>query len=54
MFRLYDGSQKDPTYSGEVMELDLSTVRPCLAGPKRPQDRVSVSDLKKEFTTGLT
>jgi len=47
MFRTYDGSQKDPNYSGDIMELDLSTVKPSLAGPKRPQDRVSVSDLKK-------
>jgi len=54
MFRMYDGSQKDPNYSGDIMELDLSTVKPSLAGPKRPQDRVSIADLKKEFTAGLT
>lgn len=54
MFRMYDGSQKDPNYSGEVMHLDLSTVQPSLAGPKRPQDRVSIANLKNEFTTGLT
>lgn len=54
MFRLYDGSQKDPTYSGEVMHLDLGSVQPSLAGPKRPQDRVAIADLKNEFTTGLT
>jgi len=47
MFRVYDGSQKEPNYSGEVMELDLSTITPSLAGPKRPQDRVATSDLKK-------
>ncbi len=33
----------------EVLELDLSTVRPSVSGPKRPQDRVNLSDLKKSF-----
>ena len=45
LFRTYDGSQKDPVYSGSILELDLSTVVPSLAGPKRPMDRVSVSEL---------
>ena len=44
----------DPLYSGNVMDLDLSSVQPCVSGPKRPQDRVSLSDLKSEFLTGLT
>jgi aconitate hydratase len=54
MFRTYDGSQKDPNYSGDIMHLDLASVKSSLAGPKRPQDRVSAADLKKEFITGLT
>jgi len=31
------------------LELDLSEVRPCVSGPKRPHDRVLVTDLKKDF-----
>lgn len=54
MFRLYDGSQPDPDYSGEVMELDLSTVKPCLSGPKRPHDRVEVDSMKSDFASCLT
>jgi aconitate hydratase len=45
LFRLYDGSQVDPHYSGALLELDLSTVKPCLAGPKRPHDRVELSNM---------
>ncbi|CDJ60869.1 aconitate hydratase, putative [Eimeria maxima] len=33
----------------DVLELDLSDVQPCVAGPKRPQDRVGVSDVKRDF-----
>jgi len=54
LFVKHDGSQADPTYTGEVMELDLSAVQPSLAGPKRPHDRVSLSDMKTDFTTSLT
>lgn len=34
--------------------MDLSTVRPCVSGPKRPQDRVSLENLSEEFRRGLT
>jgi aconitate hydratase len=34
--------------------LDLSTVDPCVSGPKRPQDRVSLENLSNEFRHGLT
>ena len=44
-----DGTE-DPVYS-EVLELDLATVEPSLAGPKRPQDRVSLGDVKNSFET---
>src|SRR5499425_74686 len=37
-----------PTYS-QVVELDLSTVEPSIAGPRRPQDRVPLSDAKTAF-----
>ena len=52
LFQTYD--MPTPVYSGEIMELDLATVVPCLAGPKRPQDRVALSSLKTEFAAGLT
>jgi aconitate hydratase len=38
----------EPAYS-EYMELDLSTVVPSIAGPKRPQDRIELSDAKTAF-----
>ena len=37
----------------ETIELDLSTVEPSLAGPKRPQDRVSLARAKAVFQTAL-
>ena len=42
----------EPRYS-EKLELDLATVVPSLAGPKRPQDRVAVSDAKEAFRGAL-
>jgi aconitate hydratase len=33
----------------DVLSLDLTTIKPSLAGPKRPQDRVLLSDVKKNF-----
>lgn len=42
-----------PDYS-DVAYLDLSTVEPSLAGPKRPQDRVRLSEVKKSFRASLT
>jgi len=33
----------------KVLELDLSTVEPCLSGPKRPQDRIDLPSVKSEF-----
>lgn len=35
----------DPLYT-DTLELDLATVEPALAGPKRPQDRIALSDMK--------
>jgi aconitate hydratase len=34
----------------QVLELDLGTVAPSLAGPKRPQDRIEIGDVKAKFT----
>ena len=33
----------------QVVELDLSSVKPSVAGPKRPQDRIELPDLRREF-----
>ena len=38
----------------DILELDLSTIEPSLAGPKRPQDRVELSQLKTTFDKLLT
>ena len=38
----------------DTLELDLSTVVPSLAGPKRPQDRVRLTDMQSAFRTALT
>jgi len=43
-----EDGQPDAQYS-DVMELDMSTVQPSLAGPKRPQDRVLLSDMQKTY-----
>ncbi|MCX6403457.1 MAG: aconitate hydratase AcnA [Actinobacteria bacterium] len=42
----------EPIYS-EYLELDLSTIVPSIAGPKRPQDRVELSKSKSEFATAV-
>ncbi len=47
-----DGSDPEPRYS-EQLELDLSTVVPSIAGPKRPQDRIAVTDAKASFRNAL-
>src|SRR6187401_585313 len=44
--------QADPRYT-ETIELDLGTVEPSLAGPRRPQDRVSLKQAKSSFQTAL-
>jgi len=54
LYRVYDGSQLYPTYTGEVMELDLSTVVPCVSGPKRPHDRVEVSKMQADFNSCMS
>lgn len=39
----------DPVYTS-TLELDISTVRPSIAGPKRPQDRIALDDAATAFT----
>jgi len=43
----------DPEYS-DTLALDLATVEPSLAGPKRPQDRVALSEMKPSFRRALS
>jgi aconitate hydratase len=47
-----DASTPDPLFT-DSLELDLSSVEPSLAGPKRPQDRVPLSGAKASFTKTL-
>ena len=49
---LWHKPDEAPTYS-QVVELDLSTVEPSLAGPRRPQDRVPLSHAKTAFLDSL-
>ena len=42
----------DPVFS-DTLALDLSTVVPSMAGPKRPQDRINLPDVKQNFLSGL-
>jgi aconitate hydratase len=49
---LWHDASVEPAFS-ETLELDLSTVVPSLAGPKRPQDRVPLSRAKEMFRTAL-
>src|SRR3954454_8407998 len=44
----HDDGSEDPTFS-DTIELDLGEVVPSLAGPKRPQDRVSLNHAQAEF-----
>lgn len=49
----YDPMGKPVAYSN-ILDLDLSAIEPALAGPKRPQDRVLLKDMKKIFRESLT
>lgn len=49
----YTPDAEDPNFT-KVLELNLSDVRASLAGPKRPQDRVALTDMKEEFEASLT
>src|SRR5499427_5565972 len=51
MFRTDD--TPEPSFS-DTLELDLGAVEASLAGPKRPQDRVALSEVKSAFRKGLT
>ncbi|NQV34544.1 MAG: aconitate hydratase AcnA, partial [Phycisphaeraceae bacterium] len=42
----------DPMFE-QVIEFDLGTVEPCLAGPKRPQDRITLAHMKQQWHASL-
>lgn len=46
---LRDYTANDNIKFTDVLELDLATVEPCLSGPKRPHDKVPVSEMKRDF-----
>ena len=49
---LWRDDRVEPVFT-DTLHLDMSTVEPSLAGPKRPQDRVALTDLASEFETAL-
>ncbi|MGK2348073.1 aconitate hydratase AcnA [Actinomyces sp. W5033] len=49
---LWHDPSREPAYS-EYLELDLSTVVPSIAGPKRPQDRIVLSEAREAFRRAL-
>ena len=49
----HEPGMPEPDYT-DTLQLDLATVVPSLAGPKRPQDRVAMSALKETFSKALT
>ena len=51
LFRTDDGPALQYT---KTVSLDLGSVEPSLAGPKRPQDRISLAEMKKAFNESLT
>ncbi len=48
----HDATTPDPVFT-DMIELDLATVEPSLAGPRRPQDRVALSGVAKSFAAEL-
>lgn len=48
-----DANSPEPEFT-DTLELDMGTVVPSLAGPKRPQDRVALTDMKDTFQKALT
>jgi len=51
MFRVK--TTPDPMFT-DILKLDLSTVEPSLSGPKRPQDRIALKDVKAGFTVSMS
>uniref|UniRef100_A0A8D3BNY0 aconitate hydratase n=1 Tax=Scophthalmus maximus TaxID=52904 RepID=A0A8D3BNY0_SCOMX len=58
LFRSFEDPSEDPQYSescffAQVIEINLSSMVPYVSGPKRPQDRVTVSSMKQDFQSCL-
>jgi len=53
LFQDYQDNNANIVYT-DLLELDLSTIVPCMAGPKRPHDYVALSDMKKDFLKCLS
>ena len=50
---MFFNAEDEPVYS-DTVTLDLKTVQPALAGPKRPQDLIYLPDMQKEFRKSVT
>jgi aconitate hydratase len=51
---MFASGQPDPEFSGDIMHLDLASVETSLSGPKRPHDRVTFKNMKKDFNDCMT
>ncbi|MDA3130059.1 aconitate hydratase AcnA [Aliibacillus thermotolerans] len=49
----YEDGNEDPKFT-QVIEIDLSEIEPSLSGPKRPQDLIPLSKMKKQFNDAIT
>jgi aconitate hydratase len=46
--------ERDALDFTQIVDLDIATVKPCVAGPKRPQDRIEIDSLKTKWASLLT
>src|SRR5262249_25027038 len=51
--RLFHTSESPEPVFTDTLSLDLNTVQPSVAGPRRPQDRIALKDVKKAFRAAL-
>lgn len=51
---MFRDSNTEPAEYSDILTLDLSTVEPCIAGPKRPQDKILLKNAKTEIKNALT
>ncbi len=47
--KMFGVPRKNEIEFSKVLELDLKSIKPCVAGPKRPQDRIDLAHLKEKF-----
>ncbi|XP_074863197.1 iron-responsive element-binding protein 2 isoform X2 [Carettochelys insculpta] len=52
LFRNYQISLEEPEYT-QIIQIDLSSITPYVSGPKRPQDRVVITNMKSDFQACL-